>query len=1073
MVAIIPLTRAEEEEFNLRRMTSGLDGKQGLNVFVISGSVVGAGGGGVGGGVTTLSGSVTSVSGETVISKISGQTVIAKVSGELVRDVLEVSGSRFPGATLGLDSKEALNVFLVSGSVLGAGGGGPSEVTTLSGSVTSVSGETVIAKVSGETVVARVSGETIIAKVSGEALGRTWTLSEATDSVRSAVSGQTVLAKVSGETIVARVSGESVRISGQVVSVSGQPVGRTWTLSQTSDIVVAKVSGEALGRTWTLSEGTDSVRAAVSGQMVLSKVSGETVLAKVSGETVVAKVSGEKVLTSGDVALISGQPVGRTWTLSQTSDVVVSKVSGELVVSTLRVSGGQAPSAGGGLEPTFMPLHVLVVSGSVVGGAAPSDVHVTSGAVELYVSGIGRVTAKSGSLDLNAVPLHVLVVSGSVVGGAAPSQVTTLSGSVTSISGETVIAKVSGETVIAKISGEAVRISGQVVSVSGQPVGRTWTLSQATDAVTAKVSGETVIGVIRTSGGEAPSAGGGLEPTKTPLHVLVVSGSVVGGGGAAGDVHVTSGAVELYVSGIGRVTAKSGSLDVNAVPLHVLVVSGSVVGGAAPSQVTTLSGSVTSISGETVIARISGQTVIAKVSGEPVLAKVSGEKVLTSGDVALISGQPVGRTWTLTETQDVLLARISGQTTVEILRTSGGEAPSAGGGLEPTKTPLHVLVVSGSVVGAGGGAATQVTTLSGSVTSISGETVVARVSGQTVVARVEVSGGFFPGATLGLDSKQALNVFVVSGSVIGAGGGGAATQVTTLSGSVTSVSGETVIAKVSGETVIAKISGETVIGKVSGETVVAKVSGEAVGRTWTLSWDTDAVQSLVSGQIIQLYSDETGRIATILADGDPFTFGTIKGIPVFGGDRGAGTAFRPRLLKVQPDGKAVVAMSGETVVTAGRYYPRTVSGEEDLMLVESGAIAPPLADRMGRQVVRVDRVHISGGYARYDVNIVRAQGDTVIETPGSGRALRLKAIQDSYMGNSGSVLVAYRFGPPPAAHFLRHQIGANFPNWGINLVGAEIQGAFGAELRMNLSAPLSSGVEFTIVMEEVISGSVF
>ena len=86
--------------------------------------------------------------------------------------------------------------------------------------------------------------------------------------------------------------------------------------------------------------------------------------------------------------------------------------------------------------------------------------------------------------------------------------------------------------------------------------------------------------------------------------------------------------------------------------------------------------------------------------------------------------------------------------------TSGGPAPSAGGGLEPTRTPLHVLVTSGSIVGS-----TSVSVSSGLAVEISGQAVVAKVSGETVVASVSgqvqylaASGG--PGITAGSGSLQ-------------------------------------------------------------------------------------------------------------------------------------------------------------------------------------------------------------------------------------------------------------------------------------------------------------------------------
>jgi len=474
--------------------------------------------------------------------------------------------------------------------------------------------------------------------------------------------------------------------------------------------------------------------------------------------------------------------------------------------------------------------------------------------------------------------------------------------------------------------------------------------------VISKASGET--GYLAASGmGPITARSGSLEPTFNPLHVLVVSGSVAGTGG--GDpTSVRSGTIALFASGMGQLTAKSGALDPNTSPLHVLVVSGSIAGTA---SVSVDSGLHVMISGQSVVAKVSGETVISKVSGETVVAKVSGETV-----VAKVSGETI-------------VVSISGQQVeahvqsgaIELYASGMGRITAKSGSLEPTFTPLHVLVVSGSVAGTGGG----------DPTTVRSGTIALFASGMGLLT--SKSGSLDPNA-------NPLHVFVVSGSVLG----------TATAGDPTTVR-----------------SGTTAL--------FASGMGLLTAKSGSLDPNANPLHVLVvSGSVV-------------------------------GGGGGATTT----------------TLSGSEMSIA-QFLPFLTSGEENQGLAVSGDISFIRKDVKGMAVVRIDRTHISGMYARYEPVTITAAGDTVLETPGSGRSLRLKLIQDSYLGNSGSIVVGYKFGSGTPLMF-RHQVTANVPNWGMNLVGANVQGSVNVPLIANANLATSSGLGVTYVVEEVGSGAVF
>lgn len=246
--------------------TQGSDNKYALNVFVVSGSVIGGGGAGGGGAVSgfvALSGGSVSISGN-VTAKISGEyvnlaasgvglshysgalninisggtisttppayqsgtlvgisggnlalsglsvsisgNVVVSDSGSITR-VMEGTSGQTIGGTSGADGKIALNVFVVSGSVIGGGGGGGGQV---SGTV-AISGQVII-----------TSGGVIPNQNFSIASGQTTPIRNDIGYFKTKVSGGATLTIVSGISILNAVI--PIIISGPQPTFSGQSI---------------------------------------------------------------------------------------------------------------------------------------------------------------------------------------------------------------------------------------------------------------------------------------------------------------------------------------------------------------------------------------------------------------------------------------------------------------------------------------------------------------------------------------------------------------------------------------------------------------------------------------------------------------------------------------------------------------------------------------------------------------------------------------------------------------------------------------------------------------------------------
>lgn len=166
------------------------------------------------------------------------------------------------------------------------------------------------------TVAATQSGAwTVAATQSGTwTTGRTWTLSNSTDSIAAVQSGSwTVAATQSGTWTTGRTWTLSNSTDSIAAVQSGTwSTGRTWTLASGTDSVSAVQSGTwTTGRTWTLSSGTDSVAAVQSGTWNINNISG-TISLPTGASTAANQATANTSLASIDSKLTAPLSVTQT-----------------------------------------------------------------------------------------------------------------------------------------------------------------------------------------------------------------------------------------------------------------------------------------------------------------------------------------------------------------------------------------------------------------------------------------------------------------------------------------------------------------------------------------------------------------------------------------------------------------------------------------------------------------------------------------------------------------------------------------------------------------------------------------
>jgi len=380
--------------------------------------------------------------------------------------------------------------------------------------------------------------------------------------------------------------------------------------------------------------------------------------------------------------------------------------------------------------------------------------------------------------------------------------------------------------------------------------------------------------------------------------------------------------------------------------------------------------------------------------------------------------------------------------TIALFASGMGLLTAKSGSLDPNAVPLHVLVISGSVLG---------TATAGDPTTIRSGTIALFASGM----------GLFTGRSGALDpNTNPLHVFIVSGSVVG--GAVTVSNVVVQSGLITVVSGRVDITD----------SDARAIGEAS-----LRASQLVLGDNQSNNVFMPRERTVGSGIYVPVYPFAFGgsgwdRLRNVQA------FGVTSGMPLA---VGFVSGFGDRLRSTTISG---------SVTNIGRFAPFLTSGEEEAFAPVSGQYMPPTLDRQGRLIVRIDRPHFireSGGfYSHIHMGEVLSGGDTVLMTPGSGRAIRVMALEDTYRGTSGEVTINYRF--VSGNELYMHKLTPTNPNFGINLVGVNFQGDVNLPIVMNLrysgtpltvsglsGGPLGSGlgVHFTLSMEEVGSGAVF
>ena len=355
--------------------------------------------------------------------------------------------------------------------------GGHKLQTTASGDAYTISNTVTIAGA----VTTSVSGNNVVVLMSG-----------------GSMSGQSVLTSVSGNVVYLTSGQNSVQTSGQTQRIQAfDPSGNTWrdvwvnqsggnrilveaTVQTTTNVsgqtVVAEVSGQKQrmqffdpsGNTW-----RDAWVERSGGQRLLTSISGETILTSISGNTVVVlqsggSASGQRVSTSGDAAVISGQPVGTSGQMQRVQafdpsgntwrDLWVSQSGGNSLLVTAQVTtniSGQTV--------------VSEVSGQkiyIADDDSPTDIaDVTTynadnnSVLERGLRVIGHISA----YDANADAIARIRVTNS---GDGFKLIVSTSGQPSNVSGNYV--STSGSAVV--ISGQRVSVSGNVVNISGNTV---------------------------------------------------------------------------------------------------------------------------------------------------------------------------------------------------------------------------------------------------------------------------------------------------------------------------------------------------------------------------------------------------------------------------------------------------------------------------------------------------------------------------------------------------------------------------------------------------------------------------
>ncbi len=503
------------------------------------------------GSTTSMTGTVVSLAGNSLVLDISGTDEMFSLSADLA-----ATAGLTPGAQV------TLTVALPAAEVTAIAVDAPAAGSSATGTITAVSGDTLVLDTAGTSQTYALAPSATVNGLAGD-LG-------------VLAAGQTVTLTVSGGQVTAVATGAATAVTGNVASVAG-------------DTLVVDVAGT--NQVYTLS-GATTVNG-VSDNLGALAVGASVTLTLAGNQVTDAEVGGAPSSTSatGVVESLAGNNLvldiaGSAQVFSVTPATTVDGLAGDLsllvpgTTVTLTLSSG-----------TVTAVQVEPTSGTTVTGQVLSLAGET---LDLDVSGTGQAYTVTAATTVNGRlnDLGALFI------------------------GETVTVTVSGTAVSAILTSNAGSVTGSVVSVSGTTLEvdvagtyDTYTLTGSTtvdgalDNASAQAAGQTV--TVYGSGGNA-----------TAIQIT----SATGGSGAVGLVQsVAADSLVVDVAGVSQAytltasTTVDGSLSDLSALVAGQTVSLSAVGGQVTAvRILSADGSY-SVTG--VVASAAGYVVVVEVGG--------------------------------------------------------------------------------------------------------------------------------------------------------------------------------------------------------------------------------------------------------------------------------------------------------------------------------------------------------------------------------------------------------------------------------------------------------------------------
>lgn len=485
--------------------------------------------------------------------------------------------------------------------------------------------------------------------------GRTWTLSNGTDSIAAVQSGT-------------------------------WSTGRTWTLANGTDSVAAVQSGAwTTGRTWTLSNGTDSIAAIQSGTWNITNISGtislptgaSTATLQSTGNASLASIDG-KLNSLGQKTMANSAPVviasdqspipasqsgtwtsGRTWSLLNSTDSVNAVQSGTW-------SAGRTWTLGAGTD-----------AATVTQGPAAA----TSGAWPIKITDGTSVSAVKAASTAPTAADPAVVVALSPNGAQATAALQTSGNS--SLSSIDTKTPTIGQKTMANSSPVVIASDQSAIPASQSgtwTAGRTWSLLNSTDSVNAVQSGAWTTGRTWSLASGTDSIASVQSGSWTTGRTWTLAAGTDAETVTQGPAAVTSGAWPIKVSDGTSVTAVKAASTAPAAADPALVVALSPNGAQATSALQTSgNASLSSID-----SKITGVATAANQSTEITSVQILDD-VPTAMNGAFVKGAPamgqLDDTSTTAATEDNLApVRITAQRAAHAnLRDTSGNAIGVAG----------------------------------------------------------------------------------------------------------------------------------------------------------------------------------------------------------------------------------------------------------------------------------------------------------------------------------------------------------------------------------------------------------